>query len=277
MGPEMDESETQRAMRYLSSCGLDATLTTRRAAAHIFGHLFDLLSSETPRRVAARSPHPGPERPAKKQRTTPKRKRTSKKAAQRKGSLVRDAMLEFSVTLLHTKPAVCRRFLLRRGATFEDLNRAIQDAFGWTDSHLWEFRDKRLRESLAGPRLEFDSGWMDDPAPDASTVPMTRHLRAVGDVCNYTYDFGDCWEHRVKLLGGARASDGLERVLLSGAMTCPPEDCGGVSGYAHAKHLLETGVDPEESDGHDHDVLNWLGDWDPNSFDLETAKDFFDS
>lgn len=47
---------------------------------------------------------------------------------------------EFEVALREIQPRIWRRMLLRTTASFAQLHQAIQDSFGWTESHLWEFR-----------------------------------------------------------------------------------------------------------------------------------------
>ena len=49
----------------------------------------------------------------------------------------------------------------------------------------------------------------------------------------YAYDFGDDWEHVLVHEGmeSAEESPTYPR-CVSGARRCPPEDCGGVHGYA---------------------------------------------
>ena len=66
-----------------------------------------------------------------------------------------------------------------------------------------------------------------------------------------------------------RSSRGLKfAVCIDGQNACPPEDCGGVGGYAE---LLEGLADPGHSD-HDR-AVQWVGgSFDPTSFDLVSAN-----
>jgi hypothetical protein len=58
----------------------------------------------------------------------------------------------------------------------------------------------------------------------------------------YLYDFGDGWEHSVKLERIVDAVPGLPYpILIDAEGRCPPEDCGGPWGYAD---LLEVLADP---------------------------------
>ena len=50
------------------------------------------------------------------------------------------SVLQLRVALLGVEPGVWRRIQVPGESTFWDLHVAIQDAMGWTDSHLHEFR-----------------------------------------------------------------------------------------------------------------------------------------
>ncbi len=182
--------------------------------------------------------------------------------------------LEFVVSLQSITPRIWRRFQITVNATFLDLHAAIQDSFGWEYSHLWEFHTPgRSREVLAG--MPPDSlMWSDeDQAPDAGEIRLTRYF-GQADQCVYWYDFGDDWLHRVKLRQRVSLEDRFFRRLLAGRRTCPPEDCGGISGYARLVEFLETGDDPWEDD--DGELAEWVGDWKPDGFSLSDAKADFD-
>ena len=54
-------------------------------------------------------------------------------------------------------------------------------------------------------------------------------------------------------------------ICIKGKRTCPPEDCGGVSGY---DDFLETIQDPNHPE-HD-EMLEWAGgSFDPEAFDID--------
>jgi hypothetical protein len=88
----------------------------------------------------------------------------------------------------------------------------------------------------------------------------------------YLYDFGDDWNHEIKLehLTDDKAQ---HAVLLDGKGACPPEDCGGAPGYTHLKQALK---DPDSEET--QELLAWTsieeGEvFDPKRFDFETAAD----
>ncbi|MCA9558225.1 MAG: plasmid pRiA4b ORF-3 family protein, partial [Myxococcales bacterium] len=113
-------------------------------------------------------------------------------------------------------------------------------------------------------------------APDARKVKLNTYFggQHATKRCEYVYDFGDDWVHRVKLIGVHSDKAAFKRRLLDGARACPREDCGGVSGYERMVHFVETGEDPVDDDP--DGLAEWLGDWRPEVFDLQAAKAAFD-
>ena len=81
---------------------------------------------------------------------------------------------------------------------------------------------------------------------------MTRKMRRVsiciqlprgeGAKFDYVYDFGDHWEHEILVEKILPLEKGTHYpVCVTGRRACPPEDCGGATGY---KELLEILLDP---------------------------------
>jgi len=180
---------------------------------------------------------------------------------------------DFEVSLARIDPRIWRRFLLERDATFLDLHWAIQDAGGWENCHLFSFRaSPRARDEIAGEgRSDF--------GPPARRVPLSAHFAKRGDRCVYVYDFGDGWEHRVRLRGVTELPETFHRRLLDGARAFPLEDSGGVYGYYGC--LAAVGrIDPADLDIDPswlEEKAEWLPpDWDPEAFDLEAARQDFD-
>ena len=184
---------------------------------------------------------------------------------------------EFEVSILYIEPRIWRRFQIGMTATFADLHQAIQDSFGWEDCHLWQFRHPTQRSRvLAGVPDDQFASFDTEEVPDGREVKLSEHFTAKDglDGCAYLYDFGDDWHHKVDLIRITSSSDRFRRRLLDGGRSCPPEDCGGVGGYGRLLELLETGEDQYEEDP--DGLATWLGDWKPDSFDLQTVKAAFD-
>ena len=63
-----------------------------------------------------------------------------------------------------------------------------------------------------------------------------------GDTIIYDYDFGDGWEHDLKIERVLPAEPGTHYPrCLTGKRACPPEDCGGPWGY---QNLIEVLANP---------------------------------
>lgn len=141
---------------------------------------------------------------------------------------------QFKITLKYTKPPVWRRIQVPENYTFWDLHVAIQDAMGWEDYHLHEFR---LVHPSTGTK-----GYIG--VPDKNALLMSWEVLAGWDQkiaswfsmqnrkAAYLYDFGDGWEHAVvleKIL--PRDKNVMYPICIEGRRACPPEDCGSIPGY----------------------------------------------
>jgi len=83
----------------------------------------------------------------------------------------------------------------------------------------------------------------------------------------YEYDFGDSWLHTVDLEKVVESEPGSKYPrCLDGACACPPEDVGGVYGFAD---FVEAITDPGHSEYADY--LDWHGPFDPAEFDAAKA------
>jgi hypothetical protein len=151
---------------------------------------------------------------------------------------------QFKITLKDIKPAIWRRIQVPSTYTFWDLHVAIQDAMGWLDCHLHEFRIK----DLAGSTLSI--GIPDEDFP-GETLPgwkqrIAKYFSLARPTCEYVYDFGDDWRHKVELEEVLPAEPGIEYPrCLKGKRSGPPEDCGGPWGY---QELLAVLADPGHED-----------------------------
>ena len=85
----------------------------------------------------------------------------------------------------------------------------------------------------------------------------------------YEYDFGDSWQHSIQF---ERVVEPEPKVkyprCAEGARACPPEDCGGVWGYAD---FLKAIADPKHPDH--RDMKEWIGGkFDPEKFSVEAVN-----
>ena len=84
--------------------------------------------------------------------------------------------------------------------------------------------------------------------------------------CRYLYDFGDGWEHTIKIERLADPEPGVVYPrLIEATGRCPPEDVGGPWGYAE---FLEAIGDPKHE--RHAEFTEWIADdFDPNIVDAD--------
>jgi len=107
---------------------------------------------------------------------------------------------------------------------------------------------------------------------DEETVKLHEVVNRLETRLRYIYDFGDSWQHEVEVKRiGPPDSTVRYPTCLAGERACPPEDCGGVGGYAD---LLEVLSDPSH-DQHE-ELLEWVGrQYNPELLDLRGINRIF--
>jgi hypothetical protein len=169
---------------------------------------------------------------------------------------------QVKVTLSGIRPPIWRRLLISPEATFRDLHRITQIVMGWRASHLHLFQaaDGRL---IGDPAEDEDDmmGFRDETRLRVGSV-LTREGQAI----KYEYDFGDSWEHQVKLEKILPEGDeGQLPRCIKAARQCPPEDVGGVHGYYEFLDAMHDPAHPE----HEGVKEWWGGEFDPEFVNLE--------
>jgi len=132
------------------------------------------------------------------------------------------SIARLKITLDDVKPAVQRRIEVPLTIRLDRLHLVLQAALGWTNSHLYEIKAGGVGWGMPDP--DFDNGPL-----DARKTRLTDVLQDVGiKTLRYLYDFGDGWEHTVKVERVTEAVPGVTYPLLIDATgQCPPEDVGG--------------------------------------------------
>ena len=174
------------------------------------------------------------------------------------------------ITLDDVKPVVLRRVEVPFDIRLDRLHLTIQAAMGWTNSHLYEIRAGGVGWSTPDP----DADWGDD-FMDARKARLGDILEDIGTkTLKYLYDFGDGWEHTIKIERLIDPEPGmLYPRLIEAKGHCPPEDVGGPWGYGE---LLEALADP--SNERHGELKEWLADdFNPDVVDIDwLSKDVAD-
>lgn len=176
----------------------------------------------------------------------------------------KNPVYQLKITLRDSKPPIWRRFQVRSNTSLSRLHDILQMVMGWTDSHLHEFVIREMR--YGSPDMEWDP--LERPK-DERRVRLGQLVTREHDRLTYEYDFGDGWAHDIV----------VEKILppepdvpyprcVAGRRACPPEDVGGISGYAAFLVAIRNPRHEEHTD-----LLAWAGGgFDPAAFDIEAVN-----
>jgi hypothetical protein len=174
-------------------------------------------------------------------------------------------VLQLEVVLEEVKPRVWRRLLVPSTMTLDALSKVLERVMGWESYHLHEFEIDGILYGIPDP--EFPRNVRDERGRLLSDFDWKK-----GSRCFYRYDFGDGWRHRVCVEKIDDPEPGVKYPqCIDGGAACPPEDVGGVGGYAEFLKVLRN---PKHED-HDH-FREWARrgrrDFDPQAFDVDAAN-----
>ncbi len=172
------------------------------------------------------------------------------------------SIYQLKITLKDVRPPIWRRLLVASTTKLGDIHLMLQIVMGWSDSHLHEFIQGQDRYGMPDEAFPSDT-------KDEARYRLDQLLKTEKDKLIYIYDFGDSWEHEVvleKIL--PYETDAVLPLCLKGSRACPPEDIGGIWGYAMFLEAISDPAHPEHAS-----MLEWAaedinGPFDPGYFDL---------
>ncbi len=169
---------------------------------------------------------------------------------------------QLKVTLKGIRPPIWRRVLIRSDTSLEQLHEVLQTTMGWLGGHLHQFVANGVQYGVP------DDDWGAE-VHDERLVTLGDVAPAAGDRLLYEYDFGDGWEHDLVVEKLLEPEPGATYpVCLKGRRACPPEDVGGIWGYAEFLEILNDPDHPEYEER-----LEWVGgEFDPEEFDAEDVN-----
>jgi Plasmid pRiA4b ORF-3-like protein len=169
---------------------------------------------------------------------------------------------QIKVTLRGSKPPIWRRIQVTSGTTLAQLHRILQRVMGWEGSHLYQF--------VVGGMEYGDPNMLEEmEGEDARRVTLATLVRGEKAKFHYEYDFCDGWDHELRIEKVLPFEAGKRYpVCLTGKRACPPEDCGGIWGYADFLDAIHDPQHPEHEA-----MLEWIGgEFDPEAFDLDEVN-----
>ena len=169
---------------------------------------------------------------------------------------------QIKVSLKGSKPPIWRRIQVTGETTLAQLHRILQRVMGWESYHLYRF--------VVGGIEYGDPGMLEEmEGEDARRVTLATLVRGEQDTFLYKYDFGDSWDHEL-LIEKVLPFEAGKRypVCLTGKRACPPEDCGGIWGYAGFLDAIQDPQHPEHEE-----MVAWVGgEFDPEAFDVDEVN-----
>lgn len=182
------------------------------------------------------------------------------------GDLPPGSAVRLTVSLRGVRPRVWRRIVVPAELTLGQLHHLLQGTMGWDDSHLHLF-------DVDGERYgdpDFESTDLDEEDVRLSD------LAEPGFSFVYEYDFGDSWQHDVtvnEVLLPADLEDDDSPVprCEAGRNACPPEDIGGVPGYAE---LVSALTDPDHASEWGTELVEGYEGFDPTLFSVDGTSEW---
>jgi len=175
------------------------------------------------------------------------------------------SIYQIKVTLQGCKPPIWRRIQVIGDTTLYRLHEIIQVVMGWDDYHLHQFTIEgayygKPEKPIMGFGVE---------VKNEGTARLRRVVKGEKFKFLYEYDFGDSWTHTLRVEKIIPPEPGVKYpICLGGKRACPPEDCGGVWGYAEKLEMMDQPNHPEYEE-----LMEWLGsDFDPEAFSVDAVN-----
>ena len=144
------------------------------------------------------------------------------------------------IVLDGSAPSIQRTVAVPGNLTLGELHVVIQEAFGWSDTHLHVFEIGQATYAEPSGEIAFETKDHDEHRYFLQDVAP-----ASGKSFWYVYDFGDGWRHLVTVADADRDCDSEPNVseirCTDGARSRPPEGIGGMDSYLD---LMSAATDP---------------------------------
>ena len=193
--------------------------------------------------------------------------------------LERDEVKKYTlrVTLKDITPPIWRKFQCPSNISLRHLTELILRLFEWENTHLNQIT---AGNGIYQPFYQRDEGYEGYGRAlcfNQEDYTISDILQTKNKIVRFEYDFGDSWMHEIRLSSIDEYQDGEPHDIrfVGGKRQGPPEDCGGVFGYAellklHKERNWRTRLTKEEKEN-----LEWYGimrDYDPEYIDIEDCE-----
>lgn len=171
----------------------------------------------------------------------------------------RNSIYQLKITLQGSNPPIWREIQVGSHITLYKLQRILQMVMGWTNTHLHQFTIAGTCYGQSHPEYGLEMKTERRARLD-ELVPQEN------DKFIYEYNLDDSWLHEIVVEKVLPPQSGVHYPrCIDGDRACPPEECGGVRGYAEVLEILQN---PKDADY--EQTREWLGeDFDPADFDID--------
>ncbi|MFO8019273.1 MAG: plasmid pRiA4b ORF-3 family protein [Promethearchaeia archaeon] len=186
---------------------------------------------------------------------------------------IQKQIYQLKITISNISPPIWRRILILNRENLQVLHKHIQKWFNWKEAHPHEFfffpeKDRRSQIRIKGAAGLFAPG----PSKNELNEKEVRLYDIFGMNVKrlwYLYDFGDNWEHEIKLEKVfPYKKDFKKPICVGGKRAGPPEDCGGPWGYKDLLGILDDPKHPRHSE-----LSEWVGDnFDPENMGINIEE-----
>ncbi|MCZ7448319.1 plasmid pRiA4b ORF-3 family protein [Rhizobium rhizogenes] len=173
-----------------------------------------------------------------------------------------DRIARLYVQLNEMEPVIWRRVEVSLSLSLKALHDVIQAMMLFENYHLFEFEAGGRQYDAPGPE-----GAYGRKTYAARNVRIAALVDRGVSTFTYTYDFGDYWQHTIKI---EAANPALEYpCFLDGEHRAPPEDVGGKSGFTEFLKAMARPRHPQH-----RQFTRWYGGpFDPADISVDVVQD----
>lgn len=142
---------------------------------------------------------------------------------------------EFEITLDLDVYKATRQVIVPAELTLIRFHTILQRLFDWDNKHLYSFSLLNERNFILSSTEDIEQL---REIKLSDFMPKYKSIR-------YTYDFGDNWEHEIQLIKEISDCEKEPPYLVSAEGQAPPEDVGGVIGFAEFYKIINDSKHPE--------------------------------
>lgn len=158
---------------------------------------------------------------------------------------------KLNVSLDDSPVEVSRTLIVPSNIRLSMLSHVMVRAMGWDGSHLAQFIKGKI---FYCSKEVIEESWGFVEAYDYTKVALNEVLKRKGSHIRWEYDFGDSWEHTIVVAERIKTTKPMKIEVTEAKGACPPDDCGGVWGYADMLEILKDKKHPYYGD-----TVEWLG------------------